>query len=121
MLDIVYCGKLMVRQNYPSPPIPAANSPRWYIKKPFGFSSFPKELAPLPRSWIETTGNLVYWADHKKVCQNKSAFASIYKPLLLTFERIQGGHFAALEQPEALKNDITEFVEQVWPEIASGH
>ncbi|KAJ6031115.1 hypothetical protein N7540_001847 [Penicillium herquei] len=84
------------RQNYPPPPIPAANDPRWYIKKPMGFSSFPRELAPLPRSWIETTGNLVYWANHPK-----------------------GGHFAALEQPEALKTDLTEFVEQVWPTIIS--
>ncbi|KAJ5711694.1 hypothetical protein N7488_005850 [Penicillium malachiteum] len=82
------------RQNYPPPPIPAANNPRWYVKKPMGFSAFPRELAPLPRSWIETTGNLVFWANHPK-----------------------GGHFAALEQPEALKTDLTQFVEQVWPKI----
>jgi microsomal epoxide hydrolase len=30
----------------------------------------------------------------------------------------QGGHFAALEQPEDLKNDLTKFVEQVWPGIS---
>jgi microsomal epoxide hydrolase len=54
-------------QNFPPPPIPATNDPRWYIHKPFGFSFFPRELAPLPRSWIETTGNLVYWEQHKKV------------------------------------------------------
>ncbi|KAJ5614431.1 hypothetical protein N7528_008085 [Penicillium herquei] len=82
------------RQNYPPPPIPAANNPRWYVKKPMGFSAFPRELAPLPRSWIETTGNLVFWANHPK-----------------------GGHFAALEQPEALKTDLTQFVEQVWPKV----
>ncbi|KAJ5115901.1 hypothetical protein N7456_000249 [Penicillium angulare] len=83
------------RQNYPPPPIPAANDPRSYIKKPFGFSHFPKELAPLPRSWIETTGNLVFWNQHHK-----------------------GGHFAALEQPEALKTDLVNFVQQVWPGIS---
>ncbi|KAJ5623258.1 hypothetical protein N7490_011863 [Penicillium lividum] len=82
------------RQNFPPPPVPAPNNPRWYIQKPFGFSSFPKELAPLPRSWIETTGNLVYWGQHEK-----------------------GGHFAALEQPAALKMDIVQFVDQVWPGI----
>ncbi|KAJ5930261.1 Epoxide hydrolase [Penicillium verhagenii] len=80
------------RQNFPPPAIPGPNDPRWYIRKPFGFSSFPRELATLPRSWIETTGDLVYWGEHEK-----------------------GGHFAALEQPEALKADIVQFVEQVWP------
>ncbi|KAJ5768455.1 hypothetical protein N7533_001038 [Penicillium manginii] len=81
-----------VRQLPPSP-VAAANEPRWYIKVPFGYSAFPKELAPLPRSWVETTGNLVYWSQHQK-----------------------GGHFAALEQPEALKSDLVEFVQQVWPD-----
>ncbi|CAG8300740.1 unnamed protein product [Penicillium salamii] len=80
------------RQNYPPPPIPAANEPRWYIKKPLGFSSFPKELARLPRSWVETTGNLVFWQQHQK-----------------------GGHFAALERPDELKADLVKFVNQVWP------
>ncbi|KAJ5538459.1 hypothetical protein N7494_007938 [Penicillium frequentans] len=84
------------RQNFPPVPIPAPNDPRWYIKKPFGFSSFPQELAPLPRSWIETSGNLVYWGEHAK-----------------------GGHFAAIEQPEALKTDLVKFVDQVWPGITS--
>ncbi|KAJ5692502.1 hypothetical protein N7462_001925 [Penicillium macrosclerotiorum] len=82
------------RQNFPSPSVPAANDPRWYIKKPFGFSFFPKELAPLPRSWIETTGNLVFYERHQK-----------------------GGHFAALEEPEVLKSDIEKFLEQEWPGI----
>ncbi|KAJ5197960.1 uncharacterized protein N7498_007077 [Penicillium cinerascens] len=85
------------RQNFPPPPIPVTNTPRWFIKKPLGFSSFPMELARVPRSWVEATGNLVFWGPHKK-----------------------GGHFAALEQPKAFKSDLTEFVEQVWPGIASG-
>ncbi|KAJ5565973.1 hypothetical protein N7535_007611, partial [Penicillium sp. DV-2018c] len=83
------------RQNYPPPPIPVANDPRWYIHKPFGFSSFPAELTRLPRSWIETTGDLVFWEEHEK-----------------------GGHFAALERPEELKGDLVKFVDQVWPGIA---
>ncbi|CAI7577403.1 unnamed protein product [Penicillium glandicola] len=82
------------RQNYPAPPLPATNDPRWYIHKPFGFSSFPMELARLPRSWIETTGDLVFWEEHPK-----------------------GGHFAALEQPDELKADLVKFVDQVWPGI----
>ncbi|KAJ6078767.1 hypothetical protein N7467_008520 [Penicillium canescens] len=82
------------RQDYPPPPIPSANDPRWYIHKPFGYSSFPMEIAPLPRSWIETTGNLVFYERHQK-----------------------GGHFAALEQPDELKSDLTKFVDQIWPGI----
>ncbi|KAJ5334940.1 hypothetical protein N7452_007343 [Penicillium brevicompactum] len=84
------------RQNYPPPPVPAANDPRWYIKKPLGFSSFPMELARLPRSWVETTGNLVFWQQHQK-----------------------GGHFAALERPDELKSDLVKFVDQIWPDVSS--
>ncbi|RAH54219.1 epoxide hydrolase [Aspergillus piperis CBS 112811] len=62
-----------------------------YIHKPFGFSFFPKDLCPVPRSWIATTGNLVFFRDHA-----------------------EGGHFAALERPRELKADLTAFVEQVW-------
>ncbi|KAJ6157774.1 Isopenicillin N synthase [Penicillium chermesinum] len=65
------------------PPVPLPNTQRWYIHKPFGYSHFPKELAPLPRCWVETTGNLVFWRHNHK-----------------------GGHFAALEQPAALKTSF---------------
>ncbi|KAF7585286.1 hypothetical protein BBP40_011436 [Aspergillus hancockii] len=65
-----------------------------YIHKPFGYSYFPIELFPVPKSWVETTGNLVFWREHQK-----------------------GGHFAALEKPAELKADLTEFVQQVWPGV----
>ncbi|KAE8382861.1 Alpha/Beta hydrolase protein [Aspergillus bertholletiae] len=68
--------------------------PLRYIQKPLGFSSFPVELFPVPKSWIETTGNLVFWREHQR-----------------------GGHFAALEKPQELKADLTEFVEQIWGSI----
>ncbi|KAL1856705.1 hypothetical protein Plec18170_003676 [Paecilomyces lecythidis] len=84
-----------ILQGFPPPPVQPANDPRWYIHKPYGHSFFPKELSPLPRSWVETTGNLVFWGQHSK-----------------------GGHFAALEQPGALKKDLITFVEQVRSEIA---
>ncbi|KDQ08979.1 hypothetical protein BOTBODRAFT_37508 [Botryobasidium botryosum FD-172 SS1] len=64
-----------------------------YITKPFGFSWFPKEVIPVPKSWAAAAGNLVFFRQHEK-----------------------GGHFAALEVPEVLLKDIEEFVEQVWPE-----
>ncbi|KAL6240140.1 hypothetical protein BDW75DRAFT_197076 [Aspergillus navahoensis] len=80
-----------------SNPIPSRPSPmlnELYIHKPFGFSYFPKELMPTPKSWVEKTGNLVYFNQHS-----------------------EGGHFAALEQPKKFKEDLTEFVTQVWPSI----
>jgi microsomal epoxide hydrolase len=65
--------------------------PGWHIYKPMGFSWFPKEIAPVPRRWVETTGDLVFWRQHNK-----------------------GGHFAALELPEVLLQDFEEFIAQVW-------
>lgn len=66
---------------------PGAGNPKFYITKPMAFSWFPKEIGAVPRAWIETTGNLVYFNEHKR-----------------------GGHFAALEQPEALLGDLEAFV-----------
>ncbi|KAH8809006.1 Alpha/Beta hydrolase protein [Xylogone sp. PMI_703] len=79
------------RESFPPPKIMPAMDPRWYINKPLGFSYFPKELVPIPQSWIETTGNLVFWRQHEK-----------------------GGHFAALEQPREFAEDIVAFAEQIW-------
>jgi microsomal epoxide hydrolase len=56
-----------------------------------GYSNFPKELIPSPKSWVETEANLVWYREHEK-----------------------GGHLAALEQPELLLCDIEDFVKQVW-------
>jgi pimeloyl-ACP methyl ester carboxylesterase len=64
-----------------------------YIHKPFGFSWFPKELAPVPRSWVEGTGDLVFWKSH---------------------EHEGGGHFAAMERPRELLGDLEGFVEVAW-------
>ncbi|KAL2865843.1 epoxide hydrolase family protein [Aspergillus lucknowensis] len=63
-----------------------------YIHKPLGFSYFPKELMPVPKSWIEKTGNLVYFNQHT-----------------------EGGHFAALERPKEIKEDLEKFISLVWP------
>ncbi|RGP74481.1 microsomal epoxide hydrolase [Fusarium longipes] len=68
----------------------AHNSPDSKITKPLGYSWFPQELAPIPKSWVETTGNLVFHRSHES-----------------------GGHFAALEKPELLLKDVEEFVKQI--------
>ncbi|KAF2099943.1 alpha/beta-hydrolase [Rhizodiscina lignyota] len=80
------------RQLFTPGVIGAHEMPKWHIKKPFGFSWFPKELAPIPRSWAATTADdLCFYRQHEK-----------------------GGHFAALERPEVLLQDLEDFIKQVW-------
>ncbi|KAB8349429.1 hypothetical protein FH972_023456 [Carpinus fangiana] len=55
--------------------------------KPLGYSWFPLELAPLPKAWVSTVGNLVWHKQHES-----------------------GGHFAAMEKPKELLADIEDFV-----------
>ncbi|EGR53043.1 uncharacterized protein TRIREDRAFT_103175 [Trichoderma reesei QM6a] len=71
--------------------IGAHENPQWHINKPFGYSFFPKELAPIPRAWVETTGNLNIYRQHES-----------------------GGHFAAMEKSEDLLADVEEFLGLVW-------
>ena len=56
------------------------------IKAPVAVAMFPKELARAPRSWVEGRVNLQQWT-----------------------EMPRGGHFAALEQPELLLEDVRKF------------
>lgn len=65
-------------------------SKKWHLDKPFGFLWFPREINPLPKAWIETTGNLVYFKQHEK-----------------------GGHFAAMERPQELWADVEEYLQVV--------
>lgn len=75
------------RQLFTPGNIGAHENPEWFIRKPLGFSWFPKEIAPVPRRWVETTGDVVFYREHAR-----------------------GGHFAALEVPEVLLGDLEEFV-----------
>ncbi|KAJ8521040.1 hypothetical protein ONZ45_g2204 [Pleurotus djamor] len=50
---------------------------------PFGFSLFPREILPLPKTWARYTGNTVFESEHDK-----------------------GGHFASYECPDALVSDL---------------
>lgn len=79
------------RQLFTPGNIGAHENPKWRVEKPFGFSWFPYELAPVPRAWVETTGALEWWREHDR-----------------------GGHFAAVERPEALLGDLRDFIAQVW-------
>ena len=79
------------RQLFTPGVVGAHENPKWHIRKPFGFSWFPKEIAPVPRVWVETTGELVWWRSHMK-----------------------GGHFAAVERSKVLLKDLEDFVSEVW-------
>jgi microsomal epoxide hydrolase len=62
-------------------------SPAQPVKVPTGYAAFPKEIIVPPRSVAEKTyTNIQRWTEMKK-----------------------GGHFAALEQPAALAEEIREF------------
>ncbi|KAM0749652.1 alpha/beta-hydrolase [Meredithblackwellia eburnea MCA 4105] len=63
----------------------------WFVNKPTGFSSFAKEIMPVPKAWAETCCDLQFYRYHES-----------------------GGHFAAMEKPEVLANDLVEFLDLVW-------
>lgn len=79
------------RQFFGATPTLFHNEPKYKIDKPMGYSYFPMELAPIPKSWVEKTGNLVWYREHK-----------------------EGGHFAALEKPKLFVQDMEDFVKEVW-------
>ena len=59
---------------------------------PMGYALFPKEINVPPRAWVERSsgGKLLHWT-----------------------EMPRGGHFAALEQPELLVEDVRAFFRKV--------
>jgi pimeloyl-ACP methyl ester carboxylesterase len=59
-------------------------------KVPVGCAIFPKEINVTPRKWAETQLNVVHWT-----------------------EMPRGGHFAALEQPELLVDDVRAFLKKL--------
>jgi pimeloyl-ACP methyl ester carboxylesterase len=56
------------------------------IRPPLGFASFPKEVATPSQDWVRRVYDVVRWT-----------------------EMARGGHFAAMEQPDALVRDIRAF------------
>ena len=56
------------------------------VEVPTGVARFPKEVMRFPRRWVEDHYNVTHWT-----------------------EMPRGGHFAALEQPTLLVDDIREF------------
>lgn len=68
------------------------HDPALHLSKPFGFSSFGKEISSSPRAWAARTGDLQFYRYHE-----------------------QGGHFAALEQPEQFAKDMKDCFAAIWP------
>ncbi len=60
------------------------------VLTPTGCSIFPKELYRPPRRWAEAHFNVVQWTTHAS-----------------------GGHFAALEEPAALVEDVRNLFRKV--------
>ena len=60
------------------------------VATPTGVAVFPKEMANAPRAWAARRYHLVHWEEYP-----------------------QGGHFAAMEQPERLVADIRLFLERL--------
>ena len=63
-----------------------ATRPVGYVEVPTGGAIFPEEISFLPRKWADANYNLVRWT-----------------------RMPEGGHFAALEQPDLLLDDIRAF------------
>lgn len=77
----------MYQENKKAPLTFAEND---FIKVPVAFTQFPKELPTPPRSYIEKGYNIQQWTVMPK-----------------------GGHFAAMEQPELLSEDIKKFFKKL--------
>lgn len=73
-------------------PSEIASDPDNYIHQPTGYSSFPLEIIQAPQSFVQASVNLCWYRKHA-----------------------QGGHFAALEEPAILVDDITDCFAQIWP------
>ena len=79
-----------------------AGAPRWILEKtkeflgstavPAGFAIFPKDLTHPPQEWAERFFNVQRWA-----------------------ELPRGGHFAAMEEPELLAQEIRTFFRPLRP------
>ena len=70
--------------------VTATGQPDPYIGVPVGAALFPKEISLPPRTWAEARYNIVRWT-----------------------EMPRGGHFAALEEPELLVEDVRAFFADV--------
>ncbi|KAK6067841.1 cytochrome p450 alkane hydroxylase [Seiridium cupressi] len=62
-----------------------------YVEKPSGYSLFAQEILPVPKNWAAKNCNLVSFNQHER-----------------------GGHFAAMERPRELLDDVEEYIKVAW-------
>jgi microsomal epoxide hydrolase len=78
-------------------------------EKPMGYSLFSHDLAVLPYAWVKHIyPNMVFFQAHA-IVSSVCMLCNLLKGLIADSD-LQGGHFAALEQPKALLEDVEEFV-----------
>ncbi|KAL9931934.1 hypothetical protein V8E36_009249 [Tilletia maclaganii] len=93
-----WCTGTMARSLYPyrnRPPLGVQTviaRPENFITVPTGHSDFPKEILPSARTWIAATCNLQWYRVHS-----------------------YGGHFAAMERPDAFVEDMRECFASIYP------
>lgn len=76
--------------------VPRPADPTMYIAQPTGYAWLPREIMPVPQTWVAQTCNLRFWREYKT-----------------------GGHFAAWEKPVELANDLVDFFVPLWRRGAS--
>lgn len=74
-----------------------------------GYSLFKKEITPFLPEWFEGTLELAWSKKNDRVSLTISV---IYGDDILADH--QGGHFAALEQPELLWENLQDFLKTAW-------
>ncbi|KAB8238319.1 Alpha/Beta hydrolase protein [Aspergillus alliaceus] len=91
--SIYYLTKMTTSEYYQSVNLDVLEDTVPFVPKPFGYSRFPFDISGVPRKWVATLGDLVWFTAHDR-----------------------GGHFAPMERPEELWNDIEHFVRTVFPD-----
>lgn len=71
--------------------VSAHENPQYHIHQSLGYSLFPKESAPIPRAWVATTGQLVWFRRHENVCRLRPV--SIRRLELIICVRLSGRSF----------------------------
>ncbi|TPX34698.1 microsomal epoxide hydrolase [Synchytrium microbalum] len=69
---------------------PSGSKKMPYVTVPTGVANFPNELSKPPKNWVESYYNLKHWSVHER-----------------------GGHFGAMENPEALAKDVQTFISKL--------
>lgn len=65
------------------------------IRKPFGFSWFPKEVTPQPKEWIAGEGDMIFFKTHEKVRQLPCIAGATFADMIMM---IEGRSFSCIRE-----------------------